>query len=132
MKKRPPPFTFSKGGGRFFQVREILNLMTLAPRLRQLLHQRQVYRRRGGPAALRRSPGLGHQRQGGHHLKYDPLGQRPLGEGDLFPLPRHCLSLHVPAITIKILPLNAASPRPRPGACCLYFSNRPSRPLTSK
>ena len=30
MKKRPPPFTFSKGGGRFFQVREILNLMTLA------------------------------------------------------------------------------------------------------
>ena len=29
MKKRPPPFTFSKGGGRFFQVLEILNLMTL-------------------------------------------------------------------------------------------------------
>ncbi|MCI9294254.1 MAG: hypothetical protein HFF48_03385 [Lawsonibacter sp.] len=29
MKKRPPPFTFSKGGGRFFQVQEILNLMTL-------------------------------------------------------------------------------------------------------
>ena len=31
MKKRPAPFTFSKGGGRFFQVLEILNLMTLAP-----------------------------------------------------------------------------------------------------
>ena len=29
MKKRPPPFTFLKGGGRFFQVQEILNLMTL-------------------------------------------------------------------------------------------------------
>ena len=29
MKKRPPPFTFSKGGGRFFQVQEIFYLMTL-------------------------------------------------------------------------------------------------------
>ena len=34
MKKRPPPFTFSKGGGRFFQVQEILNLMTLPAHLR--------------------------------------------------------------------------------------------------
>ena len=32
MKKRPAPFTFSKGGGRFFQVLEILNLMTLPER----------------------------------------------------------------------------------------------------
>jgi hypothetical protein len=29
MQKRPPPFTFSKGGGRFFQAREIFHLMAM-------------------------------------------------------------------------------------------------------
>jgi len=34
MKKRPPPFENVKGGGRFFQVQEILNLMTLSHSVR--------------------------------------------------------------------------------------------------
>ena len=59
---------------------------------RQLLHQRQAHRGRGGPAALRRGPRLRHQRQGRLPAKSAALGvaahhQRNLRARDGLPLP---------------------------------------------
>ncbi len=61
---------------------------------RQLLRQRQAHRGGGGAAALRRGPGLRHQRQGGLEAEPRPLGERPRGEGDLQPAPRLPLPVH--------------------------------------
>ena len=65
-----------------------------AQRRRQLLHQRQVHRRRGGPAALRRCARLGHQRQGRQQAQSPALGERTLDQGDVLaaeglPVPVH-------------------------------------------
>ncbi len=50
---------------------------------RQLLHQRQVHRRHGRAPALRRRPGLGHQRQGRQLPEPDPLDLAPHHQGVL-------------------------------------------------
>ena len=63
-------------------------------RRRELLHQRQAHRRRGGPAALRRSPGQRHQRQGRLEDEPPPVGVRPDHEGDLRPAHRLRVPLH--------------------------------------
>ena len=53
-----------------------------AARGRQLLPQRQADRRRRRPAAVRRVPGLRHQRQGRLDVEPDPLDQPPFDQGD--------------------------------------------------
>ena len=50
---------------------------------RQLLHQRQAHRRRGGPAALRRGPRLRHQRQSRLDAEPAALGVAPRHQGNL-------------------------------------------------
>ena len=59
---------------------------------RQLLRQRQAHRLGRRPAAVRRCPGLRHERQGRHGLEPDPLRQPALGQaqppaGHRLPLP---------------------------------------------
>ena len=61
---------------------------------RQLLRQRQAHRGGGGPAAVRRRPRVGHERQGGLEAEPRPLGERPRGEGDLQPAARLPLPVH--------------------------------------
>ena len=65
-----------------------------AARGRQLLHQRQADRRRRRPAAVRRRPGVGHQRQG--RLAAEPAAldvgadrQGDVRAADGLPLPAH-------------------------------------------
>ena len=77
-----------------------------APRGRQFLHQRQAHRRRRRPAALRWWPRLGHQRQGGLQAESHPLGQRPVGEGNVragarsqVPVPGRAVRRALPALT---------------------------------
>ena len=54
-----------------------------ALRRRQLLRQRQADRRRGRPAAVRRGPRVGHERQGRLDAEPGALGIRPHREGDV-------------------------------------------------
>ena len=68
-----------------------------APRRRQLLHQRQADRCGGQPAAVRRRPGVGHQRQGRFASQPHALGLAAHGQGnsqsaDRPPLPVHGLT----------------------------------------
>ena len=60
----------------------------------QLLHQRQADRRGGRSAAVRRSPGQRHRRQGRLGVQPDQVGERPRDQGTLrapvrLPLPSH-------------------------------------------
>ena len=52
-------------------------------RRRQLLRERQADRRRRRPAAVRRRPRVGHERQGGLDVEPDPLGQPADDQGDV-------------------------------------------------
>ena len=54
-------------------------------RRRQLLHQRQAHRGHDRPAALRRRPGLGDQRQGRHPAQPAALGLPAHDQGDVYP-----------------------------------------------
>ena len=65
-----------------------------ALRGRQLLRQRQADGRGGRPAALRRRPRVGHQRQGGLDVEPDPLGQPADDQGDVRPAARLPLPVH--------------------------------------
>ena len=60
----------------------------------QLLYQRQADGRRRRSAALRRQPGVGHQRQGRQLPQPDPLGQPADGQGDLRPAEELRLPAH--------------------------------------
>ena len=65
-----------------------------AQRRGQLLHQRQAHGRGGRPAAVRRRPRVGHERQGRLQAEPDPLGQHPDDQGNAraaarLPLPVH-------------------------------------------
>ena len=69
-----------------------------AQRGRQLLHQRQAHRSGGGPAALRRIPRIGHQRQGRHLAQPGALGLPAQHQGDLRPGHRLPVLLHGGAV----------------------------------
>ena len=65
-----------------------------AARGRQLLPQRQADRRGRRAAAVRRLPGLRHQRQGRLDVEPDPLGQPAFDQGDPGAADRPRVSAH--------------------------------------
>jgi 1-pyrroline-5-carboxylate dehydrogenase len=72
-------------GAIFARDRYVINLLTdaLADSAGNFLHQQQVLGSRGGPAALWRSQGLRHQRQGRQLPEPDPLDLSPHHQGEL-------------------------------------------------
>ena len=60
----------------------------------QLLRQRQAHRRRRGPAAVRRFPRVGHQRQGRFGAEPAAVDVGPVDQGDLRPGDRPQLPAH--------------------------------------
>ena len=80
-----------------------------AVRGRQLLHQRQADRCGRRAAALRRCPGLRHQRQGRRAAEPDALDVAALHQGDVRPAEGLPLPVHGPGLT----PSLAEVPEPR-------------------
>ena len=72
------------------------------------LHQRQTHRRGGGPAAIRRRPGLGHQRQG--RLAVEPAEMDLPARHQGKPASAHGLQVSLHGILIRAV----LSSRPRP------------------
>ncbi len=99
----------------------------------QLLRQRQADRRGRRPAAVRRRPRVGHERQGRLDVEPDPLGQPAVDQGDVHASARLPLPVH--GRTTRWRPRTSRRPRSRAWPCgrtrsrcaCPWRAARPAR-----